>query len=183
MSSVPPNSRCNGRAASAAPDCQLRVRERRRPSSRRHCSSSLPAASRSGDRTHGQARLGRFVRIQGRALPPVTLLVDISVWSLDLRRDASASEPEVHLLRDALVGADVVVTTGLVLHELLQGFSGPKSHAQIVERFGASQRFHWYSPIAKITAQPPTSATGAAEQAFRSARSTRCLLSCAFDTI
>jgi len=67
----------------------------------------------------------------------VTLLVDTSVWSLALRRDASASEPEVYQLRDALMGADVVVTTGLVLQELLQGFSGPKSREQIIERFAA----------------------------------------------
>jgi predicted nucleic acid-binding protein len=67
----------------------------------------------------------------------VTLLVDTSVWSLALRRDASTSEPEVHQLKDALMGADVVVTTGLVLQELLQGFSGPKSRAQIIERFAS----------------------------------------------
>lgn len=65
------------------------------------------------------------------------LLVDTSVWSLALRRDASATEPEVHQLKDALLGADVVVTTGLVLQELLQGFSGPKARAQIIERFSA----------------------------------------------
>ena len=35
------------------------------------------------------------------------------------------------------MGADVVVTTGLVLQELLQGFSGPKARAQIIERFAA----------------------------------------------
>jgi predicted nucleic acid-binding protein len=67
----------------------------------------------------------------------VTLLVDTSVWSLALRRDAAASEPEVAFLRDALMGADVVVTTGLVIQELLQGFSGPKARAQIIERFAA----------------------------------------------
>jgi len=67
----------------------------------------------------------------------VSLLVDTSVWSLALRRDGSASEPEVHLLRDALMGADVVVTTGLILQELLQGFSGPQSRPQIIERFAA----------------------------------------------
>lgn len=67
----------------------------------------------------------------------MTLLVDTSVWSLALRRDASASEPEVHFLKDALLGTDVVVTTGLVLQELLQGFSGPKSSARILERFAA----------------------------------------------
>ena len=40
-------------------------------------------------------------------------------------------------LKDALSGADVVVTTGLVLQELLQGFSGPKASAQIIERLAA----------------------------------------------
>jgi predicted nucleic acid-binding protein len=67
----------------------------------------------------------------------VTLLVDTSVWSLALRRDGAAAEPEIQVLKDALAGSDVVVTTGLVLQELLQGFSGPKASAQIVERFTA----------------------------------------------
>lgn len=67
----------------------------------------------------------------------MTLLVDTSVWSLALRRDAQAGEPEVQALKDALFGADVVVTTGLVLQELLQGFSGAKAQDQIVQRFGA----------------------------------------------
>jgi predicted nucleic acid-binding protein len=67
----------------------------------------------------------------------VTLFVDTSVWSLALRRDASTAEPEVQRLKDALMGADVVVTTGMVLQELLQGFSGPKSREQIVERFAS----------------------------------------------
>ncbi len=59
------------------------------------------------------------------------------MWSLALRRDAEAAEPEVDPLKEALFGADVVVTTGLVLQELLQGFSGAKASAQIIERFGA----------------------------------------------
>jgi predicted nucleic acid-binding protein len=67
----------------------------------------------------------------------MTLLVDTSVWSLALRRDAEASEPEVHHLKEALLGSEVVVTTGLVLQELLQGFSGPRAQAQIIERFAA----------------------------------------------
>lgn len=67
----------------------------------------------------------------------MTLLVDTSVWSLALRRDTEAEEPEVQALKDALFGADVVVTTGLVLQELLQGFAGAKSSGQIVERFSA----------------------------------------------
>ena len=67
----------------------------------------------------------------------MTLLVDTSVWALALRRDAEAVGPEVEQLKDALLGADVVVTTGLVLQELLQGFSGAKASAQIIERFAA----------------------------------------------
>lgn len=67
----------------------------------------------------------------------MTLLVDTSVWSLALRRDTDATEPEVLQLKEALLGADVVVTTGFVLQELLQGFSGAKASAQIVERFSA----------------------------------------------
>ena len=34
-----------------------------------------------------------------------------------------------------MVGSQTVVTTGLVLQELLQGFSGPKARAQIIDRF------------------------------------------------
>ncbi len=67
----------------------------------------------------------------------MTLLVDTSVWSLALRRDSRGGEPEVQALQDALLGDDVVVTTGLVLQELLQGFSGPKAQARIVQRFAA----------------------------------------------
>ena len=67
----------------------------------------------------------------------MTLLVDTSVWSLALRRDADVSGPEVQRLREALLGSDVVVTTGLVLQELLQGFAGAKAQKQIVERFAA----------------------------------------------
>ena len=67
----------------------------------------------------------------------MTLLVDTSVWSLALRRDGTAEAKEVIALREALDGADSVVTTGLVLQELLQGFSGPKAKEAIIERFGA----------------------------------------------
>ena len=67
----------------------------------------------------------------------MTLLVDTSVWSLAFRRDAPADGPEVKALREALEGTEVVVTTGLVLQELLQGFSGPKAASAIVERFSA----------------------------------------------
>lgn len=67
----------------------------------------------------------------------MTFLVDTSVWSLAFRRDGSTSAAEVLALQDALAGSDAVVTTGLVLQELLQGFSGPRASAAIVERFQA----------------------------------------------
>jgi predicted nucleic acid-binding protein len=67
----------------------------------------------------------------------VTLLVDTSVWSLALRRDGDDESREVIALREALGGADAVVTTGLVLQELLQGFGGPKARQAIIDRFGA----------------------------------------------
>jgi hypothetical protein len=65
----------------------------------------------------------------------VTLFVDTSVWSLALRRDHEAEEPEVQALKEALSGSTVVATTGLVLQELLQGFAGAKANEQIAERF------------------------------------------------
>jgi predicted nucleic acid-binding protein len=67
----------------------------------------------------------------------VSLLVDTSVWSLAFRCDAETSTQAVEVLRTALEGADQVFTTGLVLQELLQGFSGPKARSQLIERFAA----------------------------------------------
>ena len=65
----------------------------------------------------------------------MTLFVDTSVWSLALRSDAVPDIPEVSALRRALEGGQPITTTGLVLQELLQGFSGPKAADAIIERF------------------------------------------------
>jgi predicted nucleic acid-binding protein len=67
----------------------------------------------------------------------VTLFVDTTVWSLALRRDAVPDVPEVQVLRHALESGTSIVTMGIVLQELLQGFSGPKASASITERFGS----------------------------------------------
>lgn len=67
----------------------------------------------------------------------MNLFVDTSVWSLALRRDEHGSAPEVVRLREALQSQESIVTTGLVLQELLQGFRGPKARDAIVERFAA----------------------------------------------
>lgn len=65
------------------------------------------------------------------------LFVDTSVWSLALRRDPPSSAIEVRTLVRAIEAGEPIVTTGLVLQELLQGFSGPKARSQILERFSA----------------------------------------------
>ena len=65
----------------------------------------------------------------------MSLFVDTSVWSLAFRRDQASGAPEVRELREALDRGDTVVTTGLVLQELLQRFAGPRAAKDIVDRF------------------------------------------------
>ena len=67
----------------------------------------------------------------------MNLFVDTSVWSLAFRRDRTSSAPEVRALRDGLEGGDSIVTTGLILQELLQGFTGPRARKDIIDRFVA----------------------------------------------
>jgi predicted nucleic acid-binding protein len=67
----------------------------------------------------------------------VTLLVDTSVWSLAFRRDTDSLTPQVAALQAALSGGELIVTTGLVLQELLQGFAGPRARKELVQRFAA----------------------------------------------
>lgn len=67
----------------------------------------------------------------------MALLVDTTVWSLALRRDTVVDVPEVKALKQALTEGGQIVTTGLVLQEILQGFSGPKAKTDIVSRFAA----------------------------------------------
>jgi predicted nucleic acid-binding protein len=66
-----------------------------------------------------------------------TLFVDTSAWSLLLRRDQPQAHPVVDRLARALAEGEDVVATGLVLQELLQGFSGPRAADSIIERFGS----------------------------------------------
>lgn len=67
----------------------------------------------------------------------MSLFVDTSVWSLALRRDSPPKVAPVHALMRAIESGETLLTTGLVLQELLQGFSGPKARAQILDRFSA----------------------------------------------
>ena len=72
----------------------------------------------------------------------VSLFVDTRVWSLALRRDGPVAVPEVEALREALLGAHPVVTTGIVVQELLQGFAGPRDRDRLVERLTALDLVH-----------------------------------------
>lgn len=67
----------------------------------------------------------------------MSLFVDTSVWSLAFRRDAPAPMPEVKALLHGLDAGETILTTGIVLQELLQGFSGPKARKEILVRFKA----------------------------------------------
>ena len=67
----------------------------------------------------------------------MSLFVDTSVWSLAFRRDDLPATKPVRDLARALETGETILTTGLVLQELLQGLSGPKDRALIVDRFAA----------------------------------------------
>jgi predicted nucleic acid-binding protein len=67
----------------------------------------------------------------------LTLFVDTSVWSLAFRRNAPTPLPEVEELARVIGAGLTLVTTGLVLQEILQGFSGPRDREQILDRFAS----------------------------------------------
>jgi len=67
----------------------------------------------------------------------VNLFVDTSVWSLAFRRTPASGAPEVDRLRKSLEAGDLIVTTGLVIQELLQGFDGPRDRDRLLEEFSA----------------------------------------------
>lgn len=67
----------------------------------------------------------------------MAVLVDTSVWSLALRRDEQPNSPELKLLIKTLDSGEEIYSTGIILQELLQGFSGAKAAEAIVDRFTA----------------------------------------------
>jgi len=90
----------------------------------------------------------------------MTLLVDTSVWSLAFRRDAPASGPEVLALRAAIDGGDAIVTTGMVLQELLQGFAGPRLGRSAKSVPIPQPRHSYPRNVLSRTAMPSSSRTG-----------------------
>ena len=67
----------------------------------------------------------------------MNVLVDTSVWSLALRRDAPPNIKETRVLARCLERHDVVFSTGIIVQELLQGFRGPKQRDGIVQHFSS----------------------------------------------
>jgi predicted nucleic acid-binding protein len=65
----------------------------------------------------------------------MALLIDTGVWSLAYRRDAPTDLPEVLMLRRALTSGDAVVTTGMILLELLRGFVPARAQETIQAAF------------------------------------------------
>ena len=67
----------------------------------------------------------------------MNLFVDTSVWWLVLRRDRASHAAEAIRLREALEQGETLVTTGIVLQELLQGINGPRQRTLLEQRFAA----------------------------------------------
>ncbi len=63
------------------------------------------------------------------------LLVDTSVWSLAFRRPIDVHDVHVDALRAALTSNQIVVTTGVILQELLQGVSKPRQMLEFSTMF------------------------------------------------
>ncbi|MGH6870327.1 MAG: type II toxin-antitoxin system VapC family toxin [Rhizomicrobium sp.] len=63
----------------------------------------------------------------------MNILVDTSVWSLALRREAPGG-PFVSELTRAIGAGDGLFVVGLVVQEVLQGVSGPRQREQILAR-------------------------------------------------
>jgi hypothetical protein len=67
----------------------------------------------------------------------VSLFVDTSVWSLAFRREPPSAAGEVQALVRAIEAGELILTTGIVVQELLQGFVGARARALILDRFSA----------------------------------------------
>lgn len=66
----------------------------------------------------------------------MNVLVDTSIWSLALRRDAPDGDV-VETLTRCIDRGDLLFTTGLIVQELLQGLRGPKQRERLLERFAS----------------------------------------------
>lgn len=67
----------------------------------------------------------------------MSVLVDTSVWSLELRRDGPKTNVQVKKLTKLIEDDTEIYVTGIILQELSQGFVGAKAQEAIVSRFTA----------------------------------------------
>jgi predicted nucleic acid-binding protein len=67
----------------------------------------------------------------------LSLFIDTSVGRWRFRRDRPLPTPEMHELVRAIEAGEAIFATGLILQELLQGFSGPRDRRRILDRFSA----------------------------------------------
>ena len=74
------------------------------------------------------------------------VLVDTSVWSLDLLRRRGPGHPAAAKLRELLEEGEDVYITGIVLQELLQGVRSPIQSRRIRDRLTA---LAWLRPSAE----------------------------------
>ena len=72
----------------------------------------------------------------------MSVLFDTSVCSLALRRDRLLTNPYVDELARLIAAGEAVITTGMVLQELLQGLSG------------RTEYFSWAAWILVFTVNP-----------------------------
>jgi predicted nucleic acid-binding protein len=86
------------------------------------------------------------------------LLVDTSVWSLALRRDADSTAPHARFLRHALESDEMVLATALILQELLQGFSG---RARVMRSSSSSRHCRSSRQIVTVISTPRDCGTAA----------------------
>ena len=66
----------------------------------------------------------------------MNVLVDTSVWSLALRRDAPEGD-SVATLKECIDRGDLLFTTGIIVQGLLQGLRGPRQRERLVDRLSS----------------------------------------------
>jgi len=65
------------------------------------------------------------------------IIVDTSIWSLALRRQAPSVNPETEALRKIIEQGENIFLIGIILQEILQGVKEPAAFKKIKEHFDA----------------------------------------------
>lgn len=65
------------------------------------------------------------------------MIVDTSVWSYALRKNASADDLQVEKLASAIRDGQPIALLGVILQEVLQGFRRPEQFAEVKKRLEA----------------------------------------------